>query len=89
MVLEQGNAWLEGSVSGLVLVLPCLSVSGLRPWLHLRHREEAANRRGPQLNPETIASPWPLWSQIPAVQTTSLPDPNLLGVTGGTFIPVI
>ena len=63
------------------LVCQCLDW----PWLHLRHREETANRRGPQLNPETIASPWPLWSQIPAVQTTPLPDPNLLGVTGGTF----
>lgn len=47
MVLEQGKSWLEGSIMGLVLVLSCLSASGERFWLQLRHREEAANRRGP------------------------------------------
>lgn len=87
MVLEQGKSWLEGSITGLVLVLSCLSASGGRFWLQLRHREEAANRKGPQLSPGTIASPQPLWGQIPAIQTTPLPVPNLLGATGGNFIP--
>lgn len=87
MVLEQGKSWLEGSITGLVLVLSCLSASGGRFWLQLRYSEEAANRRGPQLSPGTIASPQPLWGQIPAIQTTPLPVPNLLGAAGGNFIP--
>lgn len=87
MVLEQGKSWLEGSIMGLVLVLSCLSASGGRFWLQLRHREEAANRRGPQLSPGTIASPQPLWGQIPAIQITPLPVPNLLGAAEATLSP--
>lgn len=60
MALEQGNAWQSGSISCLLLALPCLSVPGLRPWLQLGHWVEAANRRGPHLSPGTMASPRPL-----------------------------
>lgn len=31
----------------------------------------------------------PLWSQIPAVQTTQLPAPNLLGAAGGGLYPPV
>ena len=31
----------------------------------------------------------PLWSQIPAVQTTQLPAPNLLGAAGGSLYPPV
>lgn len=45
----------------------------------------AANKRA-LLSPGTMAFQWPLWGQIPAVQTTQLPAPNLLGAAGGAFI---
>ena len=45
--------------------------------------------KGAPLSPRTMALQRPLWNQIPAVQTTQLPAPNLLGAAGGGLYPLV
>lgn len=75
----------QGSVSKLILAPNVLFISVWVKTLAPAETGESCQQKGP-LNPGTMAFQQPLWSQIPAVQTTQLPAPDLLGAAGGTSI---